>query len=726
MPITPVRSWSHTVDSGLRLAFAVPVTASLAGDLPHVLRVLPRLEGLGVAGLMMVIASMLLMLVSLLMRGEKAFWTMALVGLMAVGQVLTQVGVSPGRQLIAWWPLGSVIALVCYLAVWTRPRVRVQWTAPAVIVLAGIRAWQMLNTGSSLVMGLTEAVLIVQVTAAAAIISDQLRATAVSADAAVRARRGSRHQRAAAVAYQNQMREVERFLHDEVVHALRAVAMDRNRIPATEAQRICADAWAKLAPNAREHRNPTRDLMGGLDATVRDSGLIVQISGSAPALPPEIIEAICGAVGEALHNVQRHSGVYEAAIAVARDGRGVHVQVSDAGLGFDPDAVSHRGLVTSVLERLEEVGGRAELTAAPEMGTQIDLYWQPRATQQTPAARARSRLSLAAVPPLVGNLVVAAMLVPEIQNPLLGVLATLLVTFAGFPAVRRLFSGPLGRVPSFGLILTSALAIVLNALALDPGDTRGLHLWLVNGVTPLVFLVIISQPFAVGLASVAIVSGTGILSAMVRFGSAATWQHYSLVLLVPSGWLGVMAMQLMIELLGKRADDASEAAARSDSHAYHLAARAEISEQRLARIREELGPFLKAVAAGVVDPNDTEVRRDAAVLESLVRDDIRFGGGSPELRRQLTALRRRGWDVEVRLTSTSVRQLDPDLFTMVASLPDPDTEASLIVTNLNDRITAVVQADKEILEQAVALWRAGGGEATSSSGFARLSGAITQ
>lgn len=722
MPKSARLSWSHTVDSGLRLAFAVPITASLAADLPQVGRVVNRLAWPGHVGLALIIAVMALILLSLILRRERPERTMALVAMLTAGQVLMIADVEPGGDYMTWWPLGAVLSLVCYMAVWTEPHVRIQWTTAAVALLAAVRTWQVIVTRAAVVDGIVDAVLLIQIAVAASIIADQLQATAATADAAVRARRGARHQRAAAVTYQNQVREVERFLHDEVVHALRAVAMDRSRIPAAEAQRICEEAWAKLAHNSTESHGPTHDLLSTLETTAATSGLAVPLTGSAPALPPDVVDAMAGAVGEALHNVQRHSGVYEAKVTVTKEGRGVHVQISDDGQGFDPNTVVRRGLVTSVEERLQEVGGHADLESSPGKGTRVNLHWQPQDVRQAPNWTARSRLSLAAVPPLVGNLVVAGILTFHVSAPLLILLATVIVTLAGVSATRTLFSGPLSRARSVGLILASIVVVIINVWALDPSDTHGLHLFLVNGVTPLVFLVIISQPFAVGLTAVALVASTGFVSAMIHFGVAATWQYFTLVLLVPSGWLGVIAMQVMIDLLGKRAEDAREAAARSDSHSYHMAARAEISEQRLARIREELGPFLKAVGSGLVDSADPEVRRDAAVLESLVRDDIRFGGGSPELRRQLTQLRRQGWEVEVRLTPGTARRLDPELFTMVAGLADAGPDSSIIVTSLNDRITAVVQSDKHILDSIADLWTARGGEAQISPGFVRLTG----
>jgi hypothetical protein len=501
-------------------------------------------------------------------------------------------------------------------------------------------------------------------------------------------RRGAKSQRAAASVYRDQLREVERFLHDEVVHALRAIAMDRQRVSAADAKRAGADAWQKLKPE-REQGAASHDLMTAMERLALASPCEVDLRGTAPALPPDVVEAVSLAAGEALRNVVLHSGVSRAHVLVARRGRGVAVAIVDQGHGFDARETSLRGAQSSIIERLEGVGGRASISSGPT-GTRVDVSWVPRIPDSNPATIVPGRMALAAVPSLLGTLLVAALLAPGIARPLWALVATVAVVLVGAIGVRLV---AVGRMPTWYKLLMFVCvhgAIVVNVLALSRTDPQGQHLWLVNGVTPLVLLLIVSASFGWGLTVVVSVIGTSVIAALIHFGGEATVAHFILVLIIPSAWVGFLAMQMMLERLSRRAMETWESAARSDSHAHHLAARAEISERRLARIREEIGPFLQAVGDGTLDPESPDVRRDAAVLEALVRDDIRFGGGSPAFRRQLTALRRGGWDVEVRMSTTGVRSRGDTLLDLVLALPTPLEGAGLVLTSSRDSLVAVL------------------------------------
>jgi signal transduction histidine kinase len=62
----------------------------------------------------------------------------------------------------------------------------------------------------------------------------------------------------------------------------------------------------------------------------------------------------------------------------------VSVRVEDTGRGFDLDAipVERLGVRTSILRRMEDVGGTATITSSPGHGTVVELEWseEPTAT----------------------------------------------------------------------------------------------------------------------------------------------------------------------------------------------------------------------------------------------------------------------------------------------------------------------------------------------------------
>ena len=83
---------------------------------------------------------------------------------------------------------------------------------------------------------------------------------------------------------------------------------------------------------------------------------------------------------EALANVRKHSWARMVHVAVAPLRGGVHVRITDDGLGFDVAAgraavVGHLGL-SSMQERIEEAGGSFLVDSCPGLGTTVD-FWLP-------------------------------------------------------------------------------------------------------------------------------------------------------------------------------------------------------------------------------------------------------------------------------------------------------------------------------------------------------------
>ena len=162
-------------------------------------------------------------------------------------------------------------------------------------------------------------------------------------------------------------------------------------------------------------RQPGWDLTAAVTAAESQPGPSIgpAVSGCVPAIPVPVVVAIAQAVREALTNVASHAGTGEAWVDVSPvasdgtdigpggdgarparpgiepagdgaeptgDGRapaGIRVTVRDNGAGFDPGNVdpARLGLRRSIIERLADWGGRADVQSAPGEGTKVIMYW---------------------------------------------------------------------------------------------------------------------------------------------------------------------------------------------------------------------------------------------------------------------------------------------------------------------------------------------------------------
>ena len=176
--------------------------------------------------------------------------------------------------------------------------------------------------------------------------------------------------------------EVARTLHDGVLQTLALVE-----------RRATDPALARLA---REQERDLRDYLLGTGAGAGNALAALRqcaarfeksfggradvvVPDELPLLGPEQVEALCGAVGEALTNAGKHGNARNVVVYVEGDENGgVFCSVKDDGAGFDPATVAESmGLGRSVRGRVEEAGGRAEVASRPGQGAEVRL-WLPR------------------------------------------------------------------------------------------------------------------------------------------------------------------------------------------------------------------------------------------------------------------------------------------------------------------------------------------------------------
>ncbi|HEY2271470.1 MAG TPA: ATP-binding protein [Jatrophihabitantaceae bacterium] len=158
-----------------------------------------------------------------------------------------------------------------------------------------------------------------------------------------------------------------RTLHDSAVQTLEAIASGRFADVDAVRQRAAAEADAlagSVAPLP-------------LDAVLAEhADLEIALVGELPALPPPVVDALVRACGEALTNVGKHAQVTTATVRVSGDAQAVMLVVADDGVGFDSSIVRRGfGMTNSIVQRMSEVGGGADVESAPNAGTRVVLRW---------------------------------------------------------------------------------------------------------------------------------------------------------------------------------------------------------------------------------------------------------------------------------------------------------------------------------------------------------------
>lgn len=171
--------------------------------------------------------------------------------------------------------------------------------------------------------------------------------------------------------------EVARTLHDGVLQTLAVV------------QRRVADP--DLARLAREQERDLREFLFGSEPPGGELGprlraaaarfedhfggqASVVVADDLPRLRGPVVDAIAGAVAEALTNAGKHGEARHVTVYTEPGEDGcVFCSVKDDGAGFD-QAVEGVGLSRSIRARIAEVGGRVEVDGNPGRGTEIRLW----------------------------------------------------------------------------------------------------------------------------------------------------------------------------------------------------------------------------------------------------------------------------------------------------------------------------------------------------------------
>jgi signal transduction histidine kinase len=174
--------------------------------------------------------------------------------------------------------------------------------------------------------------------------------------------------------------EVARTLHDGVLQTLavvqrRATDPDLARL-ARDQERDLRDYLfgaeadrGQLAPRLREAAARFEDHYGGRARVV--------VADDLPRLSSATVEALAGAVAEALSNAGKHGQATTVTVfAEPTEDGSIFCSVKDDGRGFAAEVDEGVGLSRSIRGRVVDVGGRVEVDGNPGRGAEVRL-WVP-------------------------------------------------------------------------------------------------------------------------------------------------------------------------------------------------------------------------------------------------------------------------------------------------------------------------------------------------------------
>ena len=188
-------------------------------------------------------------------------------------------------------------------------------------------------------------------------------------------------ERSVELASEKERNAAYRMIHDSALQTLEALSGDPN-LSLDDVRSLAGAEAVALRHAITDRGDEPADLVVQLREVVdrfSRRGLRVELVtaefGDDPH--PLVTTALCDAAGEALTNVAKHAGVDRVVIRLAGVSDGIRVTVRDHGKGYDTSRNDAGfGQQHSMRDRMEEVGGRAQIWSEVGRGTKVEL-WVP-------------------------------------------------------------------------------------------------------------------------------------------------------------------------------------------------------------------------------------------------------------------------------------------------------------------------------------------------------------
>lgn len=174
--------------------------------------------------------------------------------------------------------------------------------------------------------------------------------------------------------------EVARTLHDGVLQTLalverRATDPALSRLARVQERDLRSYLFGDRSAPATDLGAALRAAAGRFEETY-GGRVSVLVAEDLPLLLPAAVQALTGAVGEALTNAGKHGPAERVVVFVEaeEDGR-IFCSIKDDGPGFDPVTTPQGvGITQSIRGRVEGAGGSVEIAAKPGAGAEVRMW----------------------------------------------------------------------------------------------------------------------------------------------------------------------------------------------------------------------------------------------------------------------------------------------------------------------------------------------------------------
>jgi signal transduction histidine kinase len=186
-------------------------------------------------------------------------------------------------------------------------------------------------------------------------------------------------------AVERERQRLDALIHDRVLNTLLIAGKAENAAERQSAAKLAEKAIVTLQEALIEPRSTPSVTPLGLFRALRKAALqllpVIEVrtmAGGSEEIPAEKAQAITQATLQAIDNAARHSRATSFELVMDSPATGaIEIVVRDNGSGFRIEKLpkDRIGLRTSVIARMEAIGGYARITSSVDRGTEIKLGW---------------------------------------------------------------------------------------------------------------------------------------------------------------------------------------------------------------------------------------------------------------------------------------------------------------------------------------------------------------